>query len=74
MNIQAEKLEIMKIVLETNDPGILNSIKRPFKHESQIDFWNTLTTWQKEEILQGIFEIEQGDSVAYEDIIKKYHD
>lgn len=28
MNIQAEKLEIMKMLLETDNPGILISIKK----------------------------------------------
>jgi len=28
MNIQAEKIELMKMILETDNPSILNSIKR----------------------------------------------
>ena len=30
MNIQAQKLEIMKMILETDNPGILESIKGLF--------------------------------------------
>lgn len=72
MNIQAEKLEIMKMVLETNDPGILDSIKKLFKKEVHTDFWETLSQDQKEEIEQGIEEIERGEIVDYEDILKKH--
>jgi len=71
MNIQAEKLEIMKRIMETDNPGILNSIKKLFKKEAEADFWNTLSQNQKDEILLGIEEIEKGETVDYEDFMKK---
>lgn len=72
MNIQAEKLEIMKRILETDNLGILNSIKMLFKKEAEADFWNTLSQNQKDEILLGIEEIEKGETVDYEDLIKNH--
>jgi hypothetical protein len=72
MNIQAEKLEIMRMILETDNPGILQSIKKLFKKESKDDFWNTLPQEQKEEILKGIEEIENGEVIDYEDFMKKH--
>ena len=72
MNIQAEKLEIMKMILETDNPSILESIKKIFKRESKKDFWETLPQNQKEDILEGIQEIENGEVDDYEDFIKKY--
>lgn len=72
MDIHAEKLEIMKMILETDNPGILNSIKKLFIKEADIDFWEMLPQNQKEEILMGIDEIQNGDTVDYEDFIKKH--
>jgi hypothetical protein len=72
MNIQAEKLEIFKLILETDNPGILDSIRKLLKKEYTEDFWNTLTEDQKQEILEGIGEIERGEVVDYEDFMKKY--
>lgn len=72
MNIQAEKLEIMKMLLETDNPGILNSIKKIFEKELKVDFWNTIPSDQKEDILKGIEEIENGEFVDYEDFINKH--
>lgn len=72
MNIQTEKLEIMKMILETDNPGILNSIKKLFKKETGGDFWETLPQNQKDEILLGIEEIEKGETVDYEDFIKNH--
>ena len=69
MNIQAEKIEIMKMILDTDNPGILESVKNIFKKSTTTDFWNTLPKEQKEDILQGIKDIEDGEIVDYEDSI-----
>ncbi len=42
MNIQAEKIEIMKLILETDNPIILESVKNIFKKNTTTDFWETL--------------------------------
>ncbi len=72
MNIQAEKLEIMKLILETDNPGIIESIKEIFEKKTPLDFWETLPQSEKEDILQGIKEIENGDFTDYDTIIKKH--
>lgn len=72
MNIQAEKIEIMKLILETDNPNILESVKNIFKKNTTTDFWETLPQEQKEDILQGIKDIENGEVVDYEDFMKKY--
>ena len=51
MNIQSEKLEIMKLILETNNPRILESIKKLFNKSTKVDFWETLTQEQKDDML-----------------------
>ena len=70
MNIQAEKLEIMKMVLDTENPSILQKIKSLFIKEK--DFWNTLSANEKEEIQKGINELESGEIYPYEDVMKKH--
>ena len=72
MNIQAEKLEIMKMILETDNSSILGLIKKIFKKDTQLDFWNTLPHEQKDEILKGIEEIENGEIVDYEEFMTKH--
>ncbi len=72
MNIQTEKLEIMRLILETENPTILESIKRLFKKESSGDFWTTLSQEQQNEILDGLDEIEKGETVNYDDFIKQH--
>lgn len=72
MNIQAEKLELVRMILDTDNPSILSSIKRIFTSSKNIDFWDSLTQSQKEEILNGIEDVENGETVDYEEFIKKH--
>jgi hypothetical protein len=72
MNIQAEKIEIMKMVLETENPGILKSIKKLFTKDSKVDFWETLPQDQKDEILLGIEEIDNKETVDFDEFIRKH--
>lgn len=72
MNIQAEKLEIMKMILETDNPEILESVKSLFTKGKTNDFWNALSYEQKEDILEGVKEIDNGDTIDYETFMKSH--
>ena len=72
MNLQAEKLEIMKMILETKNPSILKSIKGLLWKEEKSDFWKNLSQSQKDDIEQGLNDIESGDVVNYDEFIEKY--
>lgn len=73
MNIQLEKLELIKKVLETNDESIIESIKSIFKKEKK-DWWDDLTDEQKADIELGIEQFKNGDVVSYESVMKKHLD
>ena len=72
MNIQAEKIELAKMLLNTNNPKIIQSIKQIFKKEKSIDFWDELTTEQQAEINQGISDIENGKVIDYDSFMAKH--
>jgi predicted transcriptional regulator len=72
MNIQAEKLELLQLILNTDNPSVLNAIKRIFQKSADTDFWNALSEEQKEEIYQGLAEIENGEVVSYNEFIEKH--
>jgi len=72
MNIQAEKIEIIKMILETNNPSILKSVKNMFREKTNTDFWETISQEQKEDIFRGIEEVENGEVVDYENFMKKH--
>lgn len=72
MNIQAQKIELMKLILETNSPSVLESVKTIFKSHASSDFWEKLSPEQKDDILLGAEELELGEYVDYELLMKKH--
>ena len=71
MNIQLEKLELIKLLAETNDESIITSIKNIFNSKKK-DWWDDLTDEQKHEIEEGERQIERGEFVDFEEFIQKY--
>ena len=71
MDIQLEKINLIKIIADTNDVSVIQSIKDFFKVEKK-DWWDELTDEQKFEIEEGERQINRGEFVLYEDIMQKY--
>jgi len=72
VNIQSEKIEIIKLILETDNQSILESIKELFNRNKTVNFWATLPQDQKDDIMQGIIEIENDEIVDYKDFMEKH--
>ena len=71
MDIQLEKLELIKLLAETENPSVIKAVKKIFQRE-QKDFWEELTVEQKEAIEEGIKDADEGRVVPYEHFMKKY--
>ena len=65
MDIQTEKLEIMKMILETENPDLLESIKGLLKKELECNFWENLTTEPEEDVFME-------ETEDFDEFIKKY--
>jgi len=50
MNIQSEKIELAKLLLSTNNPKIIQSVRQISKKEKTLDVWEEHTPDQKKEI------------------------
>lgn len=72
MNIQAQKISLAKMILETDNPAILESVTDIFVKAKQQDFWETMPNEQKREIENGLSEILREDVVAYETAMNKH--
>ncbi len=72
MNIQAEKIELAKLLLNTNNPKVIQSIRQIFKKEDTLDFWDELTSDQKKEIKTARKQIKEGKSSDYESFMGKH--
>ena len=71
MDIQLEKIELIKMLLETENPSIINDIKKVFQKEKK-DWWDELSAAQQSEILQGVKEADEGKIAPYENFMHKY--
>lgn len=72
MNIQAEKIELLKLLLDTNNPKIIQLIKQIFEQEKNADFWDELTVEQQSEIKTATSEIQNGKVTDYDSFMANY--
>ena len=60
------------MILDTENPRIIESINEIFQKESSSDFWDDLTFQQLKEIEKASEEIEKGEITDYEAYIQKH--
>jgi len=72
MNIQTEKIELAKLLLNTNNPKIIQAIKQIFKKENVSDFYDELSQTEKEEIKKASHEVNEGKTIDYNTFLEKH--
>lgn len=75
MNVEATKLELMHLLLQTQKESLLIKLKKVFEEE-QIDWWNDMSKEEQQEIEVGLSQADKGNYVANEivmDRFKKWH-
>lgn len=70
MDIQTSKIELAKLILNIENPSIIEKIKDLLKSESS-DFAETLTDCEKEEIEIAIQLLKQGHKTSFDDFLKR---
>jgi hypothetical protein len=71
MNLQAEKLEIVRMLLNTNDEGLIQEVKNLFRSREG-DWWDEMSGEQQATILAGIAQADQGQTVPHEEAVKMF--
>jgi hypothetical protein len=71
MDIQAEKISLAQLLLQTEDVKIIKKVKAIFNSQKQ-NWWDELTEKQKFEIEESDKEIDKGEFFLYEDVMSKY--
>ena len=71
MDIQAEKLELIRWLADINEPSI---IKRfiALKKKQQSDWWDNINADEKSEIEEGLAQADNGEVVPHEEVMAKY--
>ncbi len=71
MDIQAEKLNLIKWLTEVNEPSI---IKRfiALKNNEVSDWWDEIDEDEKAEIEEGIAQADRGEVIPHNEVMAKY--
>ncbi|MEX2477688.1 MAG: hypothetical protein WD357_04575 [Gracilimonas sp.] len=70
MDTQTSKIELAKLILELEDPELINKIHELLLNEGS-KFRKSLTEYEKEEIQLGLEQLNRGERISFEDFLKK---
>ncbi|MFD0750431.1 hypothetical protein ACFQZS_09780 [Mucilaginibacter calamicampi] len=71
MDIQAEKLSLIKWLVDMNEPSVLTKFIA-LKNDQTKDWWDQINEEEKAEIEEGIAEADRGDVFSHEEVMAKY--
>jgi flagellar basal body rod protein FlgB len=71
MDIEATKLELMRLLLQTQKETVLAKIKTIFEEEGA-DWWDDMDQEEKEQLAIGLQQAESGNTVSLEEAMKRY--
>ena len=71
MNIETRKLELIHLLLQTQNENILKKLKSVFEEE-QVDWWSEMSKAEQEEIKTGIKQADNGEFKPNKTIMKRF--
>jgi predicted transcriptional regulator len=71
MDIQVEKLNLIKWLTEVNEPSVIEQFIA-LKNERQKDWWDEISDDEKVEIDKGLAEADKDDILSYEEVMANY--
>lgn len=69
MDIEASKIELVKLILNIDNDKFIRMVSDFIKNENS-DFWNELSSSDQEEIKKGIEQLNKGKRKPYKDVLK----
>lgn len=71
MDLQAKKLELVQLILNTKETSILEKVEAVLKKESNSDWWDELSEAGKKAIERGIEEADKGDLIPHKEVLNE---
>ncbi len=71
MNLQAKKLELVQMILNTEKPAVLAKVEAVFKKEKGDDWWDELGEDLKAELEESLAEADRGELIPHEEVMKE---
>jgi hypothetical protein len=70
MDIQAEKIELAKLILSTNDQGLIHQIRSLFKNKEE-NWWEELPASVKLGINESVDQANRGEFISLDEVKKE---
>ena len=71
MNLQAKKLELVQLILNTEKSSVLEKVEAVFKKEKGSDWWDEISEAEQKAIEKGITEAESRKLIPHEEVMKE---
>ncbi|HLG35762.1 MAG TPA: hypothetical protein VI757_12845 [Bacteroidia bacterium] len=71
MNLRNEKIELAKMLLNTESEAVIKQVKAVFEKQEK-DFWDELSDVQKLSIETSLKQADEGRVVSHKTAMKKY--
>ena len=74
MNLQAKKLEIVQLILNTEKPSVLKKVEDVLKKEEPSDWWDEISEAERQAIEESLAEADRGEVIPHEEVMKQIKD
>lgn len=71
MDIKAEKYSLIEYITKVKDASLIEKLQE-FVKATEKDFWNDLSEAQKQEIKQGMDELDRGEKFDYGQVMSRH--
>lgn len=71
MNLQAKKLELVQLIINTRKPLILKRVEEILKSEEEADWWDQISEAERQSIEKGLAEADRGELIPHEKVMKE---
>lgn len=71
MNIEATKLELMHLLLQTQKETLLAKVKKVFEEE-QVDWWDDMDEEERKEVETGLAQADKGELTSHDKVMNRF--
>ncbi|MBC6109170.1 hypothetical protein ACFOG5_12335 [Pedobacter fastidiosus] len=72
MDLQAEKLNVINTIINSDDLSLIKDIKAIISNR-ELDWFDGLTKKQQDDVLEGIKQLDHDDHFSHEDAKKRFN-
>jgi predicted transcriptional regulator len=71
MDLKTKKLELVRLILRTEKPAVLEKVEAILKKEVDSDWWDEISEDEKNAIKEALAEADRGELISHEKVMKE---